>query len=170
MKILVVILLFSFVVGCSHYTVRDDIEIHSRAGIVEAIGCESEGIHDDHLTERQSCDDQRVVIEASKIKMKLGLDFGVEYLITPKSNISCLEETRVLEHPPMTQPDGKVTTFYSRSYRVGNCSNPDDDTMTFGRDVFSWNIAEDWEAVTGVWVFKILLDNELVSRTEFTLY
>ncbi len=66
----------------------------------------------------------------------------------------------------MTQPDGEVTTDYSRTYQVGNCP----DGVPVGVDMFSWFIEHEWEAVKGQWQFKVLVEGEQVINKTFTAY
>jgi hypothetical protein len=94
------------------------------------------------------------------------MSFGVEYEVIPATNLKCFEETRILVHPPMTQPDGKVTTNYSRSYKVGNCP----EGIPLGADMFSWFIEHEWEAVKGQWKFQVLVDGEPAINKTFTTY
>lgn len=137
-----------------------------KAGLFEVGGCEDIEIHGDYMSARRNCETFALVDETSSVKIELGINFGIEYLITPRPGVSCFKETRILEHPPILQPNGKITTSYSRNYWVGDCP----DAVPFGSDMFTWNIGEDWEAVTGKWIFKVLFDEHVVAYKEFHAY
>ena len=142
------------------------MQIAWRGGIFKDIGCVDKGQHGDHHAHRRECSEFKMIEEVSELPIKVGLSFGIEYLVLPSSIDACYEETRVLTHPPMRQPDGKVTTEYSRSYKVGDCP----DAVPLGVSNFTWFIEYAWEAVVGEWEFKVLVDGKPVISTTFVTY
>lgn len=166
MKYLVIIISLFFLTGLTSQVTDKGISVAWKAGIFEPYDCQREAAHGNHQADRYVCGDYRLVNETDQIPMQVGVNFGYDYQIEIPSLTGCYTETRVLEHPRMTQPDGQVTTNYSRSYQVGNCPGG----LAPGIDTFSWHIEKDWEAVKGDWVFKILVNGSQVISKKFTAY
>lgn len=166
MKLLVGLISVVFLVGLTNSNLHHNMQIAWKAGIIEQSDCIDAGQHGDHQAEIQTCNEFKVVKEVSELPISVGISFGIEYAVVPPNEDTCFQETRVLVHPPMTQPDGKVTTNYSRSYKVGNCPGG----IPVGVDMFSWFIEHEWEAAKGQWQFKVLVEGEPVINKTFTTY
>lgn len=159
-------LFFVFIViGCTPPPTKLDA-ITYKAGIFESSGCIDQGIHGEHQVSRSSCEVINLVEETNKVKMRIGLTFGIDYWLATPQLKECYIETRVLEHPPMRQPNGTITTHYTRSYEVGRCVGDPE----IVNSAFTWHIEKDWESVKGAWVFKVLIDDKLVIEQKFNAY
>lgn len=166
MKLLIVFISVSFLVGFTSRNLHQDMQVEWKAGIFESSDCINDGQHGGYQAEMQICNEYNLVKDASEVPIHVGVNFGLEYVVVPQISGSCFEETRVLIHPPITQPDGTITTHYSRSYKVGNCP----EGIPVGPDMFTWFIEHEWEAVKGEWVFKVLVEGEQVISKKFTTY
>jgi hypothetical protein len=166
MKHLAVLMTIVFLLGLTQNNMLQNNRVIWKAGIIESSECKDYGQHGDYQAEMQMCKEFSVVKEVSKLPINVGMNFGIEYEVVPSLGVTCFEETRVLTHPPMTQPDGKITTNYSRSYKVGNCP----EGLPFGPDMFSWFIEHEWESVKGQWQFKVLVNGKPAISKTFTTY
>ena len=166
MKLLTALLSVLLIVGCTNDSLHQNTMITWKSGIFESFECSNSGKYSGHQAELQVCKESKLVNEDSEFPIKTGMSFGLEYLIVPEKSEKCFEETRSLVHPPMHQPDGSITTHYSRSYKVGDCP----EAVPTGRDIFTWFIEHEWEAVKGEWDFKVLINGKPVISKTFTTY
>ena len=107
MKVLIAFLSLVLLTGFTSEISSQGINVVWKAGIFESYDCEREAIYGNHQADKYVCDDFRLVKETAKIPMTVGIVFGFDYQIDVPNLTSCYTETRVLEHPPITQPDGK---------------------------------------------------------------
>lgn len=137
-----------------------------KVGIFESFDCKKIEFSGEHEAKRETCKEKFIVSETDEVKMIIGVDFGIEYSVSFSEEIECYTETRILNHPPIKQPSGKVTTKYVRSYKAGMCNN-DPREWT---DAFSWTIGDEWEIVKGDYEFVILFDGLPVVKQKIKAY
>jgi len=154
MKRVIILVITLVLAGCTTIDRNKGIAVEFKTGIVSSADCEKIEHSDLYPIKRDECRGIAVTTEAHRVKIVVGQNFGVEYLLSNLSKKNCYELTHKLVHPAMIDSEGRERTEYSRSTNVGQCYNEDEQYW----GVFSWYVEEDWESVEGPWIFSIMID------------
>jgi len=137
----------------------------SRAGLYRLV--RSGGVIDDASTSTGKSVARPVVeqINASqRIPLIRGAQMYLQYRIWPlPQRPAFVELRRVLRHPEMTLPNGKVATGSDFMITVRNSVNQAIGFTGYGLD-------EDYELVAGDWVFEIWYGDKKMIEHKFTTY
>lgn len=101
-----------------------------------------------------------MLLSAERVPLVLGLSFGFTYdfpsFVTPQKMLW------QVEHPPMTTPDGRISTGYQEERNI--------DISAGKLDVRVYTFDHPYEMVEGRWVFRYLYQGQLVLEQSFTTY
>lgn len=101
---------------------------------------------------------------AQRIPLIKGAQMYLQYRIWPlPARPAYADFRRVLKHPPMTLPNGKVSTGSDFMIKVRNSANQAIGYTGYGLD-------EDYELVEGDWIFEIWYKDRKMIEQKFTTY
>lgn len=106
----------------------------------------------------------RIVQQTDRIPMTLNTYFAYQYRISNlPDKLLRAQFRRVLTHPPMTLPDGTITT--GSVYMIPGKVQRNE---VFGNDGYA--LTEAYELVEGKWTFQIWYDGVMMTEQNFTVF
>ncbi len=154
----IIVILILFVSGCAQLKPKDlplSGEIIS-SGIYEPYG-EHTYLNTPDSTMRYSSeyDGFRLISSNQEITAVEGITLGIEYRLRGKPNKNYKVEL-LIEHPPMTRPDGTISTRSLIPLSVTMDENG------YDRNFIMYSITEPYEKVSGDWAFKLLSSHNMI--------
>jgi hypothetical protein len=101
--------------------------------------------------------------ETTRIPLIKDKYMAYQYRLSNLPDLRRIKLRRVLMHPPMHLPDGKVST--GSDYTV---TRKVESNEVFAFDAYALN--EDYEMVVGDWIFQIWYQDQMLLEQRFTTY